>query len=82
MFSMLGSIFETNIKDLMNYVKMDKDITMLVLEKKGIFAGSLLRAEEAEKAYLKKVVLANFDKINTSDLIFALEDSGIDMNIE
>ncbi len=80
MFSMLSSIFETDIKDLMNHIQMDRDITSLVLEKKGIFAGSLMRAEDAEKDYLKKVMLANFEKINATDLINTLEDSGIEID--
>jgi len=80
MFSMLSSIFETNIKELMAAVNMDSDITTLVLEKKGIFAGSLMRAEQAEKAYLKKVMMANFEKLSTTDLIFTLEDGGIEID--
>lgn len=77
MFSMLSSIFETDIRELMNHIQMDRDITSLVLEKKGIFAGSLMRAEDAEKDYLKKVMLANFEKLDASDLIHTLEDSGV-----
>lgn len=80
MFSMLGEVFETDIRELMQTVQMDPDITQLVLEKKGLFAGSLIRAEEAEKKYLKKVMLANFDKLNTTDLIYTLEDGGIEIN--
>lgn len=80
MFSMLGSIFDTDIRELMNFVKMDKDITMLVLEKRGVFASSLMRAEQAEKIYLKKVMLANFEKLNTVDLIYTLEDGGVSIN--
>ncbi|MDD2791183.1 MAG: EAL domain-containing protein [Sulfurimonas sp.] len=80
MFSMLGSIFDTNIKELMGHIKMDNDITSLVLEKKGIFAGSLMRAEQAEREYLKKIMMANFEKLNTTDLIYTLEDGGV--NIE
>ncbi len=77
MFSMLSSIFDTDIRELMNQVSMDKDITSLIINKKGIFAGSLMRAEQAEKAYLKKVMLANFEKLNTPDLIYTLEDGGV-----
>ncbi len=80
MFSMLSSIFNTDIKELMGAVNMDSDITTLVLEKKGIFAGSLMRAEEAEKKYLKKMMLANFEKLNTVDLIYTLEDGGVDID--
>lgn len=80
MFSMLGSIFETDIKELMSQINMDSDITKLVLEKKGIFASSLMRAEVAEKKYLKKKMLENFEKLSTSDLVYTLEDSGVDLN--
>jgi len=80
MFSLLGSIFDTDIKELMEYVNMDRDITMLVLQKKGIFAGSLMRAEVAEKKYLRKVMMANFEKLNTVDLIYTLEDGGIEID--
>ena len=80
MFSMLGSIFDMDIKVLMNYVKMDSDITSLVLYKKGIFASSLIRAEIAEKKYLQKIMLANFEKLSTVDLIYTLEDGGINID--
>jgi len=80
MFSMLSSIFDMDIRELMDRVKMDRDITMLIVEKRGIFASSLIRAEVAEKAYLKKKMLENFEKLSTSDLIFTLEDGGVDIN--
>jgi len=77
MFSMIGSIFDTDVKELMRSVKMDEDITSLVLKKKGIFAGSLMRAEFAEKKYLKKKMVDNFERLNTNDLIYTLEDGGV-----
>ncbi len=80
MFSLLSSIFETNIKELMNHINMDSDITSLVLEKKGIFAGSLMRAEQAEKEYLRKIMIANFDKLYTTDLVNTLECGGIEID--
>lgn len=80
MFSMLASIFETDIKELMSHVNMDSDITELILNKKGIFSTSLKKAEEAEKVYLKKVLLANFEKLTTTDLIYTLEDGGIEID--
>jgi EAL and modified HD-GYP domain-containing signal transduction protein len=80
MFSLLSSIFETDIKELMLHINMDSDITALILEKKGIFAGSLMRAEAAEKEYLKKVMLANFDKLYTTDLVYTLEYGGVEIN--
>jgi c-di-GMP phosphodiesterase len=80
MFSMLESIFDTDIAELMSSVKMDADITELVLKKKGIFASSLMRAEVAEKKYLKRKMIENFEKLNTNDLIYTLEDGGITLD--
>lgn len=80
MFSMLGAVFDTNIKELMNHVKMDREITRLVVEKTGKFAYSLLQAEKAEKEYLRQLILENFDKIDLIHLIYALEFSGIEIN--
>jgi c-di-GMP phosphodiesterase len=64
----------------MSSVKMDADITELVLKKKGIFASSLMRAEVAEKKYLKRKMIENFEKLNTNDLIYTLEDGGITLD--
>ena len=36
-----------------------------------------MRAEAAEKAYLKKEMLSNFEKLNTADLIYTLEYGGV-----
>jgi EAL and modified HD-GYP domain-containing signal transduction protein len=80
MFSMLSSIFETNIKELMDHIQMDSDITSLVLEKKGIFAASLMRAEKAEKDYLRKMMMENFEKLHTNDLIYTLEYGGVEID--
>lgn len=80
MFSMLSSIFETDIKELMDHIQMDNDITSLVLEKKGIFAASLMRAEKAEKDYLRKMMMENFEKLHTNDLIYTLEYGGVEID--
>ncbi len=80
MFSLLSSIFETDIQVLMSYVNMDTEITKLVLYKKGIFASSLLRAENAEKEYLQRLMMKNFEKLNTIDLVATLEDGGVDID--
>lgn len=79
MFSLLGAVFETNIKDLMNQVHMDREITRLVVEKKGKFAHSLMKVEKSEKDYLKKLIFDNFDRLNTVELIYILEFSGVEI---
>ena len=80
MFSLLSSIFDTDIQVLMSYVNMDAEITKLILHKKGIFASSLLRAENAEKEYLQRLMMKNFEKLNTIDLVATLEDGGVDID--
>ncbi|MDQ1264788.1 MAG: hypothetical protein QG559_1789, partial [Campylobacterota bacterium] len=64
----------------MEHIEMDSDITSLVLEKKGTFAPSLIRAEKAEKEYLRKMMLENFEKLHTADLIYTLEYSGVEID--
>lgn len=80
MFSLLDAIFETDIKDLMKYINLDKDITSLVIERKGKFASSFLKAEKSERAYLKKLFFDNFDKIDSIDIIYALGFSGVEID--
>lgn len=80
MFSLLSSIFDTEIQVLMSYVNMDEEITKLILYKKGIFTLSLQRAEAAEKEYLQKLMMKNFEKLSTIDLVATLEDGGIDID--
>ena len=55
-------------------------ITSLIVNNKGIFASSLRRAKDAEKNYLKKIMIDNFEKLDTTDLIYTLEDNGIDID--
>lgn len=73
MFSMLDVLFETKMKDLMKDIKMDKDITDLLLHKKGIFLASFRAAEHSEKIYLKQLLIQNFDKVDLIDIVSALE---------
>jgi EAL and modified HD-GYP domain-containing signal transduction protein len=77
MFSMLEAIFETDIKDLMEFINLDNDISSLVLHRKGRFASSFIKVEKSERDYLKKLLINNYDKISTTDLIYALEGNGI-----
>lgn len=77
MFSMMDIMFETNMRELMSHVKMDNDITNLVLTKTGRFSSSLKSIEIKEKQALKKIVCDNFDDINMEDILYALEFGGI-----
>lgn len=77
MFSMLDTLFEANMKDIMRGVKVDQDISDLVLEQKGKFLASFNKIEYNEREYLKQLLLRNFDKIDITYLITSLEASHI-----
>lgn len=77
MFSLMDAILETDIEDLMKYINLDKEITSLVIDRKGKFASSFFKAEKSEREYLKKLMIDNFDKINTADVIYALGFGGV-----
>ena len=38
------------------------------------------RAKKAEKEYLKKIMMDNFDKLDTTDLIYTLEYGGVEID--
>lgn len=77
MFSMLGALFETDIKNVMKDIKMDKDITDLIVSKKGKFLSSFRKAEHSEREYLKRLLCNNFEKIDITLILYALELSNI-----
>lgn len=77
MFSMLGALFDTDNAEIIKDIKLDKDITDLVIRKKGKFMSSLIKSELAEKEYLKKLCSNNFDKIDTVDILYTLIDNGV-----
>ena len=80
MFSMIGALFETDNKEIIKGIKLDRDITDLVINKKGKFLSSLLKAEEKEQAYLKKLFMENFDRIDPIDTLYVLEMNGVDID--
>ena len=77
MFSLIDAIFEADVKELMQYINLDKDINSLVLEKKGKFAQSFFKAEKSEREYLKELVMDNFHKISTVDIVYSLGYCGV-----
>ncbi len=77
MFSMLDALFETDIKSVMKDIKMDKDITDLLISRKGKFLSSFKKVEHSEREYLKRLVCNNFEKIDISLILYALELSNI-----
>jgi EAL and modified HD-GYP domain-containing signal transduction protein len=80
MFSMLDSLFETDMKSVMKGVKVDKDISDLVIEKKGKFLESFQNAVLSEREYLKQLMINNFDKLDISFISKALELTNIQID--
>lgn len=77
MFSLIDAIFEADVKELMQYINLDKDINSLVIEKKGKFAESFIKAEKSEREYLRELVIENFHKISTVDIVYSLGYCGV-----
>ncbi|MDP1784142.1 MAG: EAL domain-containing protein [Sulfuricurvum sp.] len=77
MFSMLDALFDTDIKNVVKGLNMHKDITDLVVEKRGKFLTSFKKAEHAEREYLKQLLCNNFEKIDITQILYALELSNI-----
>jgi len=80
MFSMLGALFDVDNAEIVKGINLDKDITDVVVHKKGKYLSSLLESEKSEQAYLKQLVMNNFDKIDPIDLIYTLDINGIDID--
>lgn len=81
MFSMLDALFDTDIKEVMKGIKVDKDVTDLVIDKKGKFLSSFRKAEHSERIYLKKLLCENFDQIDITLIIYALELSRVHIDV-
>ena len=77
MFSMMDILFDTDMKELMSHVKMDKEIVNLVTTKTGRFSTSLKEIEKTEKADIKQVLCDNFDSLKIEDILYALEFGGV-----
>lgn len=82
MFSLLDAILDADIKEVMQYINLDKEINSLVLEKKGKFASSYFKVEKSEREYLKKLVMTNFDKISTADIVYSLGYCGVKVDTD
>lgn len=77
MFSMLGALFETDVKEVVKDLNMHKDITDLIVKRRGKFLTSFQKAEHSERTYLKQLIMNNFDQIDITLLLYTLELSNI-----
>ena len=60
--------------------KVSKDPTSKTILALAIKRAQRMEAEDAEKNSLKKVMMANFEKLNTTDLIYTLEYGAVDID--
>jgi len=81
MFSMIGPIFNKDVNDVMKGLSLDKDIEDLVVTRSGKFLSDFTKTQENEKSYLKKVMNDNFDRIDVSYIIDALDLSGVKIEL-
>lgn len=77
MFSMLGALFETDIKAVVKGLNMHKDITDLIVHNRGKFLTSFKKVELSEKEYLKQLVINNFEKLDLNMILYALESGQV-----
>lgn len=80
MFSLVGALFDCNNADILKGIDLHKDITDLVIRRKGKFLSSLLKAEEKENTYLKQLFFRNYEKIDPIDILYVLEMNGVDVD--
>lgn len=80
MFTMLGALFDVDNKEIIKGINLDKDITELVVNKKGKFLSSLLKSEKLEQVYLKQLMIANFEKIDPIDILYVLGINGVEID--
>lgn len=77
MFSMLDSLFQEPIEDILEGVKIDQNITFAVKEKGGPLGIKLNDVEQDERELIKEAFLANYKKIPTKSLIDIMVRNGI-----
>ena len=77
MFSMLDTLFEADIHDIFKHLRLDPIISNAVLYKSGKLGKSLLDAIQAERDRFKEILFANYDRINSADILITLEKNKI-----
>ncbi len=77
MFSMLDTLFEADIHDIFKHLRLDPVISNAVLYKSGRLGKNLLDAIKVEKDRFKEILFANYDRINSADILIALEKNNI-----
>ena len=77
MFSMLDTLFEADMHDIFKGLRLAPAISNAIIYKSGELGKGLLDAVEIEKDHLKEIFLANYDKINSADILIAFEKNRI-----
>lgn len=77
MYSMLDMVFETPMKEILEKIKVEKDITNALINNTGKYAGALNQIKERENRELAELILKNANALNTTDLMVVLAKAGI-----
>lgn len=77
MFSMLDTLFEADMHDIFKHLHLAPAISNAVLYKSGRLGKNLLDAIKIEKDHFKEIFFANYDRINSADILVTLEKNNI-----
>lgn len=78
MFSMLSTLFNADIKDILNGIRLDKMICRAIIEHKGPLGDALSQAIEKEHNHFKEVYMNHFEKTEIADLLITLEKNNVE----
>lgn len=77
MFSMLDTLFEADMQDIFKHIRVAPIISNAVLFKSGRLGKGLIDAIKIEKDHFREILLANYDRINSADILITLEKNNI-----
>jgi len=77
MYSLLDVLFDMEMNELMGCIRLDKTISMAILEGKGVLGESLKKIKQEESHSLKQLVLDNLDRFSSEDLMELLEKAKV-----
>lgn len=77
MYSLLDVLFDMEMEELMESIRLDKTIAKAILEGKGVLGESLQKIKQEESHSLKQMVMDNFDRFSNEDLLSLLEKANV-----
>jgi EAL and modified HD-GYP domain-containing signal transduction protein len=77
MFSLLDVLFNAPMDVILRGVPLENSITSAIKSRSGELGAMLAKVEEEEKKRLKELLDANYEKLNSSDLLILLRKNNI-----